>query len=188
MLLIDKVSKHFFHQTQNHVCTLEDSTSNSFLPPLKNDNYLTRVLRAFRKTILITEKSPQSLEYYRTNMEIMNERRKQVESNSCVIHPFSIFRWDLNIIIYFIQNGIFRTFYEVWMIFIYSCCLFFMPLDAAFDHVFSSNVYVGFDYFFNVFSLMDVFMRFCTGYTIREEKRVVLNLFGIIRLVYRAQN
>ncbi|RZB39584.1 potassium/sodium hyperpolarization-activated cyclic nucleotide-gated channel 4-like [Asbolus verrucosus] len=146
-----------FQLKTNHVCAIEDPRSKSFLPDLPPDpNTAERLLRYMKKFILVTERNPQSLEFFRSTAEIIAERKKQVQENTWIIHPFSTF----------------RLYYEMWMAFVFFICLFYIPLYAAYRPVMINHE--TFDLILNLCCIVDIIITFRTGYPCTKKQEIVM--------------
>ncbi|CAH1376699.1 hypothetical protein MTP99_018105 [Tenebrio molitor] len=142
-----------FVQKLNHICTIPDVSSKSFLPPLsRNANVFTKIKRFIKKLILVTENNPRTFEFFRNNVEIVQERKRQVASGSWIIHPFSTF----------------RLYYEMWMAVIFLLCMIYMPLESSFKYIMKTDVR-GLDLFLCISCMVDIGLNFRTGYCVQME-------------------
>lgn len=156
-----------------HICAISNQASTSFLPPLDPDSgYIQRLRRSLKKSTLISESNPQSTEYFRSNAEILRMRKQHVLAETCMVHPFSMF----------------RAFYEMWMTLVLVVIMFYMPADAAFDlyehpqgdnkkaHDFRPSNLV-----LNLLCIVDIVMNFFTGYPVKEKRIVVMEPLRIAK-------
>lgn len=166
-------------ENDGHRCTMKADESMSFLPPLRRRaSYFRRFRRAFKKSTLISEYNPQSADYFRSKAEILRTRKEHVLSNSCIIHPFSLF----------------RAYYEMWMTVVWILVIFLMPADAAFDlldpsdqhllhkkktHHISSYDPLGLT--LRMLCIIDIVMTFFTGYPIKKSRKVIMNPIKIAK-------
>lgn len=74
-----------------HICTIEKQSSGSCLPTLSQTaSYWQRQCRTMRKYMLVSDRDPRIIEYFRTTTGLMSEKRRQVDSkHHYMIHPFS---------------------------------------------------------------------------------------------------
>ncbi|XP_044758489.1 potassium/sodium hyperpolarization-activated cyclic nucleotide-gated channel 2-like isoform X2 [Coccinella septempunctata] len=74
-----------------HICTIEKPSSGSCLPTLSEEaGFWERQCRKLKKYMLVSDRDPRIIEYFRTTTGLMNEKRRQVESKyHYMIHPFS---------------------------------------------------------------------------------------------------
>ncbi|XP_044272547.1 potassium/sodium hyperpolarization-activated cyclic nucleotide-gated channel 1-like [Tribolium madens] len=152
-----------FQVKLSHVCTIEHVASRSFLPPLPpKASCFARFKRVLKKIILITEINPNSMNFFRSTAEILDERRQQVKSGSWVIHPFSIF----------------RLYYEIYMAILLFFWLIYLPLDAAYGDYLALEVLV-FNWFFNTLGVIDIFVNFTTGYKSKKKETIVMKCSSI---------
>ncbi|XP_063917089.1 potassium/sodium hyperpolarization-activated cyclic nucleotide-gated channel 2-like [Zophobas morio] len=108
---------------------------------------LSRRLKRFvKKQILVSEYNPQTSIFFLTSAIIVEEKKRQIESGSWIVHPFSVF----------------RIYYEMWMTFVFLANLIFIPIDAAYGFLLESNQII--DFVLGSFCLFDIFMNFLTGY------------------------
>ncbi|CAH1367908.1 unnamed protein product [Tenebrio molitor] len=163
---------------ESHRCSLKRRGSMSFLPPLgTNASYYQRFKRALRKSTLISEYNPQSLNFFRSKAEIFRIKREHIRSESWIIHPFSDF----------------RSYYEMWMTVIWFVVIFYMPAEAAFDlfhtHIDTLLSHEGkleaekdeFTLILRLIGLADIGMTFCTGYAVEGRRRVVMRPIKIVK-------
>jgi hypothetical protein len=157
-----------FVQKLNHICTIPDVSSKSFLPPLsRNANVFTKIKRFIKKLILVTENNPRTFEFFRNNVEIVQERKRQVASGSWIIHPFSTFRYPPVVQICH-QSSTCRLYYEMWMAVIFLLCMIYMPLESSFKYIMKTDVR-GFDLFLCISCMVDIGLNFRTGYCVQME-------------------
>ena len=81
-------------QKQTHICAITDSdASESMLPAVHPLAPLSMRLKKFlKKQILVSERNPQTSIFFLTSATIVEEKKRQVESGSWIVHPFSVFR------------------------------------------------------------------------------------------------
>ncbi|EFA08934.1 hypothetical protein TcasGA2_TC006641 [Tribolium castaneum] len=152
-----------FQVKLSHVCTIEHVASRSFLPPLPPDaSCCARFLRFLKKMILITEINPNSMNFFRSTAEILDERRQQVKSGSWIIHPFSIF----------------RLYYEIYMAIVLFLWLIYLPLDASYDNYLTKEIFI-INYCFNALGIVDIFVNFTTGYKSKKKETIVMKWSSI---------
>jgi CRP-like cAMP-binding protein len=162
---------------ENHKCHLKHVGSASFLPALPKDaSFLQQFKRKLKKSTLISEFNPQSLEYFRSKAEIFRIKRDHVRSQSWIIHPFSDF----------------RSYYEMWMSVIWFLVIFCMPIEAAFDlfHRHADSIlrtkyrtvqHNPFSLILRLICMTDIIITFCTGYTIEKRRKVVMRPLKIVK-------
>ncbi|KAJ3644510.1 hypothetical protein Zmor_022235 [Zophobas morio] len=135
-------------KNKTHVCAITNSdTSESMLPAEHPLAPLSRRLKRFlKKQILVSERNPQTSIFFLSSAIIVEEKKRQVESGSWIVHPFSVF----------------RIYYEMWMTFVFLANLIYIPMGAAFGFLFIFDGMT--DLVLNTFCLFDVCMNFFTGY------------------------
>ena len=84
-------------KNKTHVCAITNSdTSESMLPAEHPLAPLSRRLKRFlKKQILVSERNPQTSIFFLSSAIIVEEKKRQVESGSWIVHPFSVFRWEI---------------------------------------------------------------------------------------------
>ncbi|XP_044267528.1 potassium/sodium hyperpolarization-activated cyclic nucleotide-gated channel 1-like [Tribolium madens] len=166
-------------EVEAHRCSIKVDESMSFLPPLRrNASCFQRFRRSFKKSTLISERNPQSADYYRSKAEILRIRKEHVMSKSWIIHPFSIF----------------RAYYEMWMTLVWILVLFLMPADAAFDLINASHQHLlqeerkdvpneidPLNLCLRLLSIIDIIMTFFTGFPVKKSRKVVMHQWKIAK-------
>ncbi|KAJ3644504.1 hypothetical protein Zmor_022229 [Zophobas morio] len=137
-----------------HICSISDDYSESYLPTLSIfASPWLKLKRFLKKLILVTEMNPASASFYRRAARIVDERKSQIESNSWIIHPFSIF----------------RLYYEMYMAVVFLFCLIYMPLHASY-HFLLGEVFLFFYNMLTVLCMVDIVMNFVSGRCISQEE------------------
>lgn len=146
-----------------HICTIEKASSGSALPTLSEDASLwQKTCRNLRKHMLVSDRDPRIIEYFRTTTGLLNEKRRQVDSkNHYMIHPFS----DFNYV------------HEAIMTIVFLFCFIQFPFSFAFWRtdilkINSKNISLSIA---NIICIGDIILRFFTGYVEEKIKVVVLD-------------
>ncbi|KAL3273781.1 hypothetical protein HHI36_015208 [Cryptolaemus montrouzieri] len=155
-------------KTMPHICTIEKPNSGSCLPLLQHPNWWQRTSRNLRKHILVSDRDPRIIEYYRTTTGLMNEKRRQVESSHYyMIHPFSDF----------------TNVHEAVMTLVFLICFILIPFIDAYKrehilHLSSQNILLSLA---NIFCILDIILRFFTGYVEDKLKIAILDQGKVAR-------
>ncbi|KAK9883762.1 hypothetical protein WA026_001949 [Henosepilachna vigintioctopunctata] len=152
-----------------HICTIERDSSKSGLPALPlSAGWFRRFTRRMRKFYLVSDRDPRIIEYYRTTTGLMDEKRSHALSrNFYMIHPFS----DVN------------NCREAVMAFVMLICFAVIPLELAYDptHILDLTWKSVVLSIANVFCMVDIVLRFFTGYVEENLKVTVLKQKKVAR-------
>ncbi|KAL2716264.1 potassium/sodium hyperpolarization-activated cyclic nucleotide-gated channel 1-like [Vespula squamosa] len=110
--------------------------------------YLQKLFDNVRNFFMISSTNPNAQRYLRSNIAILQEKRRQIENYKNIIHPFSNFRhyWDISLII-----GI-------------TIILFITPYQAAFGITQETLVPTFIKNFLLLLCCGDIFVNISTGY------------------------
>ncbi|XP_021712540.1 uncharacterized protein LOC5563918 [Aedes aegypti] len=162
-----------------HRCTLRHQSITHLAPILPGTSRWVKLRRFIRTLMLASPDHPETKNYLKSHTQVSNENKRQVGSHPpYVIHPFSIFRqyWDMVVFV----------------------ALTLHLLMLAFDFTFlifqDEHEYLGairFDLLLCGVLMMEVMLKFITGFVIKETneivlepKRIALNYLKYGRLVY----
>ncbi|KAJ8967627.1 hypothetical protein NQ314_002746 [Rhamnusium bicolor] len=150
----------------SHICTI--IWQKEFNKSLNKVNCFQYFKRKLQLCILISPENSLGRKYFKSEDAIRNEQKRQLGISSCVIHPYSVF----------------RTWYTVYLIYLYLSVLITKPLEAAF---FKRRFYKEIQYYkeyslaVDVLSWIDIAINFFTGYVTQKRSTVILNPIRIAR-------
>ncbi|XP_076303296.1 potassium/sodium hyperpolarization-activated cyclic nucleotide-gated channel 2 [Lasioglossum baleicum] len=112
----------------------------------------------FRMLIMASHKNPGARKYLGSTAFIMSEKRRQLRSYMHIIHPFSMFSY----------------YWDFLMIVTMTIMMILLPYQASFEMI---SIPISWSYvknFLLVLCIMDMVVKFQTGYMDEEEHKVVL--------------
>jgi hypothetical protein len=121
-------------------------------------------LKLFQKWTTIDPTSKLSLLHFNSHSAIINERKIQVQNHPFIIHPFSSF----------------KMLWELIMILVYIFLLIYEPLQ--FLHLLKYKQWHVFWSFINVFSVIDIILRYFMGFW--DENNFKVSTIQIKILIY----
>ncbi|CAG9771738.1 unnamed protein product [Ceutorhynchus assimilis] len=115
--------------------------------------------------IQVNETHPNTIEYFKSEISILREKKRHCENFKSTIHPLSKF----------------NEFYEVWCFFFYGLLLFFKAFDFGFIRVSFEGPFddqaelIIASIVLDLLSLMNICLQFLIGYTVQENRTIELS-------------
>ncbi|CAH1133720.1 unnamed protein product [Ceutorhynchus assimilis] len=120
--------------------------------------------------IQVNETHPNTIEYFKSEISILREKKRHCKNFKFTIHPLSKF----------------NEFYEVWCFFFYGLLLIFKTFDFGFIRISFEGPFeyipgfVIMSIVLDVLSLMNICLQFLVGYTVPENRTIELSLKQIM--------
>ncbi|XP_065091972.1 uncharacterized protein LOC135712834 [Ochlerotatus camptorhynchus] len=162
-----------------HRCTLRHHSITHLAPILPGTSKWVKLRRFIRTLMLVSPEHPETKNYLKSYTQISNENKRQVGSHPpYVIHPFSTFRqyWDMVVFVALTLHLLMLAFDFTFLIF---------------QEVSAYQGAIRFDLFLCGVLVLEIMLKFITGFVIKETneivldpKRIALNYLKYGRLVY----
>ncbi|XP_030748331.1 potassium/sodium hyperpolarization-activated cyclic nucleotide-gated channel 3-like [Sitophilus oryzae] len=123
---------------------------------------------SFRRISLVSERHPIVLEYFNSEVALLNEKKRQVYFYPYTIHPLSIF----------------KQMYDIFAFFFYGPLVILKLLDWSFisaEAMYMSRPLMMMVLIFDVISGVNVILEFFTGYAVPKTKRIELSRIKIAK-------
>ncbi|CAH1133721.1 unnamed protein product [Ceutorhynchus assimilis] len=120
--------------------------------------------------IQVNETHPNTIEYFKSEISILREKKRHCKNFKFTIHPLSKF----------------NEFYEVWCFFFYALLLIFKAFDFGFIRISIDDPFAAYAEFIivsiilDVLSLINICLQFLIGYTVPENRTIELSLKQIM--------
>ncbi|XP_055593775.1 potassium/sodium hyperpolarization-activated cyclic nucleotide-gated channel 4-like [Uranotaenia lowii] len=148
--------------SDTHRCHLRHNSGTHLPPVTEHSSKWDRALRRFRKLFVLSPRHPDTDMFFRSFSQLDQENRRLVEDYpACIIHPLSVFRLYWEMVIFFVM--IIHSFLLVFVV----CYLIYID-EKHFDAI------IGFDLFLCAVLMVEVVLKFITGYVVKKSKSIVL--------------
>ncbi|KAF7269120.1 hypothetical protein GWI33_017869 [Rhynchophorus ferrugineus] len=129
-------------------------------PDIDNPSCLQGIKLAFARSALVSERHPIVLEYFNSEVALLNEKKRQSKLYQWTIHPLSLF----------------KQYYDIWCFFFYGPLVVLKLMEWSFIRVRPLQIegILWTIFILDVLSWLDIVLQFFIGYSVAKTKKIEL--------------